>query len=323
MRPILLEIGPLSLWFYLALASALFAAACVGAVRESRTERSSPAPALLLYAVIFAGVIAAALRFREVLAQPLPIRAYGTMLMLAFLAGIAWTSRDAKRRGIDPAHVLDLSFFLIIASVVFARVLFVLLDLSAYRSSPGAALRIWEGGLSFHGGLIGAILALAVFARVRRLGFWRMADLLAPGAALGYGIARIGCFLNGCCYGEPSNLPWAVTFLGVDGPRHPTQIYASLINFAIFGLLLLWRRRPMRDGQLVMVYLGLYSVYRFGIEFLRRGASARLWLGGLTEAQIASLAIVAIAAVICALIPRWMPARDLVPDTNESRAPSP
>ena len=122
----------------------------------------------------------------------LPIRAYGTMMMLAFAAGIAWAVREARRRSLDPGLILDLAVWIMVSGIVFARAVFIALDPAlTWRDLP----YIWRGGLSFHGGLIGGVLAALVFVRLKRIRFWTLADTCAPSIALAYGIARIGCLL--------------------------------------------------------------------------------------------------------------------------------
>ena len=132
------------------------------------------------------------------------------------------------------------------------------------------------GGLSFHGGLIGGMLTGGIYIARKRLNFWRIADCAAPGVAIGYAITRIGCFLNGCCYGKPAlNLPWRMTFLhSPDGAVynvHPTQFYASLMGLIMFGILLALSRNDSlkRAGRLFMLLLMLEGIERFVMEIYR------------------------------------------------------
>jgi phosphatidylglycerol:prolipoprotein diacylglycerol transferase len=245
---------------------------------------------------------------------PITIYSYGFMLMLAFLAGTLVATRVARRRGIAPDVVLDLVAYLLIAALIGSRALYVALHWHYFRDHLGEIGKIWTGGLSYHGGLLGGILAGAWFCWRKRLSFLAVADTLMPSLALGYAVGRVGCFLNGCCYGAPTTLPWAFRFHDppvtgpLTAPSHPTQIYASLINLAIFALLWWMAMRKTRPGQVFFVYLGLYSIYRFGIEFLRKGYTAQVWLGGLTQAQIGSLALIAVAVALYAWVSRPAPA---------------
>ncbi len=229
----------------------------------------------------------------------LPIRSYGVMMVVGFVAGLWRASRVCGKRGLAPERLYDLAVIVLLSGVLGARLVYILLN-------PGTEsfrefLAVWQGGLSFHGGVVFGLLGGYLYTRRAGLDFLKCADLIAPSAAIGYGFTRIGCFLNGCCYGAPTTLPWAVRFneQGVlTPPSHPTQIYASLASFAIFFLLVRLEKLHRAPGFVFTSYLGLYSIYRFLIEYLRAGYSAQLWFGGLTQAQVASAAIFAVSAVV-------------------------
>jgi phosphatidylglycerol:prolipoprotein diacylglycerol transferase len=229
----------------------------------------------------------------------LAIHSYGVMLMLGFLAGIWLSSRQARKLGLPSDLPVDLSVWLLLSSVLLARLTYAALNWGDYASRPLDILQVWkEGGLSFHGGLLGGVLAVLLFSRRARISFWLLADMLSPGLALGYAIARVGCFLNGCCYGAPTCLPWGVVFPGLTTePAHPTQLYASLGSLLICLLLLRLQSRLRAQGQLFLLYLMLYSVLRLIMEIFRRGASAQELFTGVTQAQAASLALFALAAL--------------------------
>jgi phosphatidylglycerol---prolipoprotein diacylglyceryl transferase len=247
---------------------------------------------------------------------PLTIYSYGAMLLVGFLAGLWWARQEGRRRGITPGAIVDLALWMLFGGLLFARIFFILLNFEFYRSQPLSSLFFGGGhfaiqGLSFHGGLFGAILGLLIYARRAQLSWLTLADIMAPAAALGYGFGRIGCFLNGCCYGAPTNLPWGTHFLldpdsGLcTPPSHPTQIYAALGSWAIFGLLVLLRGKLTGKGQLAFSYLALYSVLRFGVEFFRRGYTAQAAWGSLTQAQLASIIMFIVAlGLILYLRPR-------------------
>jgi phosphatidylglycerol---prolipoprotein diacylglyceryl transferase len=232
---------------------------------------------------------------------PITIFSYGFMLMVAFVVGAALATREARRKGLDPDAILDMTPWVLVASVVGARLVFVAQNWPEFSPHPIDVFRVWTGGLSFHGGLAGGILAGGWYVWRRRLPFWRYADVMVPGVPLSYAIGRIGCFLNGCCYGSPTDLPWACRFAdgsapgGLTPPSHPAQLYAALINVGIFFLLQRIARRATVPGQVLLAYLLLYSIYRFLIEFVRRGATATVLAGGVTPAQLASLALIALA----------------------------
>jgi phosphatidylglycerol:prolipoprotein diacylglycerol transferase len=229
---------------------------------------------------------------------PVAVHSYGTLLMVGFVAGILLAGREAKRLGLGSELAVDLGLWALVAGVVGARATFVALNWKDFSARPVEALYVWQvGGLSFHGGLLGGVVAAGLLARRRRVSFWSLADMAAAGLALGYGITRFGCFLNGCCYGRPTSLPWGVRFpLFPDSaittePSHPTQIYAALGSFLILAVLLWMRPRLSVRGQLFLLYLLLYSVLRAAIEVLRKGYTAQVLVDGVTQAQAASAVI--------------------------------
>jgi phosphatidylglycerol:prolipoprotein diacylglycerol transferase len=204
------------------------------------------------------------------------IRWYGVMIALAFLAGTLLGAREARRKGFDPDLIYDFLIYVMIAGIVGARLYYVLFFNPAYfLRHPLDIPAIWHGGLALHGGLIGGLLAGIGFCRKRRLAFWSFADLLTPSIMLGQAVGRGACTLNGCSYGKPTTLPWAVTFTDPASqaphnvPLHPTQLYEMGADFLIF--LLLWnvRKRTRFDGQLFLTYAVIYAVVRLGLEFFR------------------------------------------------------
>jgi phosphatidylglycerol:prolipoprotein diacylglycerol transferase len=202
-------------------------------------------------------------------------------------------------------NVLDASLYALLAGIIGARLLFLLLESPEHGFNLSLFFRIWEGGLSFHGGLLGAIAAVATYTRIKKIPFLAMADVLAPSLAIGYAFTRIGCFLNGCCYGSETHLPWAVGFVdpitgGHTPPSHPAQLYAFAANLAIFGILTLFEKKSRGNGYVFFVYLALYSVYRFLIEIVRKGVTATVFWNGLTQAQVLSLVLLAAVIIVIA-----------------------
>ncbi|MGD9496730.1 MAG: prolipoprotein diacylglyceryl transferase [Armatimonadota bacterium] len=238
---------------------------------------------------------------------PVQVRAWGTMLMLGFLVGMAWAVYDGREdRAISFALMVDLTLAILVGAIIGSRLMSVLLEWDAYVARPGAVLRVWEGGLSFHGGLLGGTIAGSLMLWRLGLSIPRMADLVAPSIALGYAITRIGCFLNGCCYGVPTDSAVGVHFHfagEADIARHPTQLYSAALSLLIFAILLAVRRRLHRPGHLALLYLVLYSAARFLVEHFRRGASAVVMhaLAPLTYAQVASIVIALVAAGVILL----------------------
>ena len=223
-------------------------------------------------------------------------------MIIGFLLGVARATKVAKKRKIDPERVMDAALIALIAGIVGARLLYLLLSWHESNYTFVDIFRVWEGGLSFHGGLLLALISVVVYLRRVKIPFLVMADLLAPSLAIGYAFTRIGCFLNGCCYGHLTNLPWAMRFndpaLGtLTPPSHPAQLYAFAANLAIFGILTRVEKLNQPRGFIFLAYLALYSAYRFLIEIVRKGATAEVVYAGLTEAQIVSAVILAISLI--------------------------
>lgn len=229
----------------------------------------------------------------------IPIRSYGFMMVVGFALGLWRVTKVAQKRGINPDRIYDLSLIVLLSGVIGARIVFILLNLRTESFRDFFA--VWNGGLSFHGGIILGVLSTYLYTKRVKLSFWKCADLLIPSVAIGYAFTRIGCFLNGCCYGAPTNLPWGVRFMEqgtLTPPSHPTQIYAFFANIVIFLILTKLEKLKRAPGFIFTSYLGLYSIYRFLNEFLRKGYSAEVSLFGLTQAQIVSIVLIVICAVI-------------------------
>lgn len=263
-------------------------------------------PVRVLYLLLAAVLTVALAVFLLNRFGPVDIKAYGTMLVLGLTAGTIWCIQEGSRRGHQPAIFIDFAIYMLLGGILGARVAYVALDWSAYSAHPKAVLALWEGGLSFHGGVAGAVLAALVFVRRYRKSFAELTDIAAPGLALGYAFGRLGCFLNGCCYGIPTTLPWGVSFPGatwqngapLSGPLHPTQIYGALASLLIFAILYLLRDRIARPGHLFLVYIALYSGYRFFLEELRYGVTGAPlpFFPDFTLGQAASALLILVAA---------------------------
>lgn len=213
-----------------------------------------------------------------------PVYSWGLSLALAFVVGTFYAAAVGKKRGIHPDNIIDLALIICIASIIGARLLHVVLNLQSYINYPASVLHMRDGGLSYFGGLGAGVLAGYVYCRVKKLSVGKVADIAAPAVALGYAIVRIGCLLNGCCYGEQTTVAWALA-AGRDGLlRHPTQIYSAIYSLIIFGLLTMVEARKKFEGQVLWMYVGLYSVARFIVEFWREGV--RDYFAPLTATQV-------------------------------------
>lgn len=236
------------------------------------------------------------------------IYTYGVLVALGFVLGIWWTTREAKRAGIRSEFVLDLSFYIIIAALVGSRILYIIIDWHRYVEHPADVLKIWEGGLVFYGGFIGAVLTSVYYIRKHNQRFLRVADIFMPGLALGHAVGRMGCFAAGCCYGRPSeaNAWWSVVFpsnaysLAPAGvPIVASQVLESATAFVIFLILAFFSRRKKFDGEIFLLYLVLYSVTRSYLETLR-GDSVQGFIIPhlLSTSQMISIVLVILAGII-------------------------
>jgi phosphatidylglycerol:prolipoprotein diacylglycerol transferase len=231
------------------------------------------------------------------------IKTYGFFIAIAFLAGVGLALREARRLGYDPQLILDLAFYMIIAAIVGSRLFYVAGNLSYYRQSPLDMFKVWQGGLTFFGGFILAVAVCAWMTRRRGLGIWPVFDLFAPSLALGNIFGRIGCFFAGCCYGTPSSLPWAVTFIDPQSlahlhvPLHPTQLYAAGAALLMFLVLFGLRTRKAFDGQLCLLWVFLYSASRLVIEPFRGDVRADLLFNAYPASQVLAAAL-AVASLV-------------------------
>lgn len=228
---------------------------------------------------------------------------YGLMLLLAFLVGIYMTERRAAKIGIDPKKVSDLGLWILIGAVVGSRLLYVALHWGEFSSDPIEIIAFWRGGLAglmLFGGFLGGFLAGLLYVKKQKLPLLKMMDLVAPALAFGLFLVRIGCFLNGCCFGKPFSLgivfpsycAAGYTFPGIR--IHPTQLYTSLAGLIIFFILLKIEKRKPRLGALFGAYLILHAGFRFGIDFIRYYENAaNLWTN-----QIIALALVAVGIML-------------------------
>ncbi len=226
------------------------------------------------------------------------------MVAVAFLVGLWTASRRGVREGLKPDQVFDAGAWLVLGALLGARVLYV----ATYWRDEFAGQPLWEvanvrrGGLVFYGGLIGASAAIMAYTRWKKLSLWKVADVLAPSIALGYVPGRIGCLMNGCCYGRETGLPWAIHFppdhvtkgVGV----HPTEVYDALLNLGLYLALAWLYRRKKFDGQIFAIYLIAYAFLRSFVEVFRGDYTAIHRHGGLTPAQLISMGIFAAGAFL-------------------------
>ena len=238
---------------------------------------------------------------------PLTVYTYGVMLAAAYLLGLQLAIVRARKAGLDSQKMLDLGVALVIAALIGAKLLLLLVNFSYFRDNPREILVLARSGGVFYGGLIGATLVAFWYIRRNRLPLWTTCDMFAPGIALGHVIGRLGCLMAGCCYGLPTNVPWAITFTDpfaaanvgtpLNTPLHPTQIYEAGAELVIL-LFLLGTERKGRTfpGRTFWGYMLLYAVSRFIIEFYR--GDERGLVMGLSTSQFISLILAPLSLVM-------------------------
>ncbi|MBN1627543.1 MAG: prolipoprotein diacylglyceryl transferase [Deltaproteobacteria bacterium] len=206
---------------------------------------------------------------------PFSLHTYGLLIAIGFVSGLIVAIRIGKRHGIDSQHIMDMSLLLIISGIIGSRIIYVLMNASYYLENPLDIFKIWQGGLVFSGGLLGAVIAGWFYIRRHGFNIWQIGDIYAPAIAIAQSIGRIGCFMAGCCYGRPTSVSWGVTFTNPDSiaplniPLHPTQLYSSFSNLIIFIIVMILGSRKKFDGQVFIWYLILHSTARLLIERFR------------------------------------------------------
>lgn len=223
----------------------------------------------------------------------LSVRWYGIIISFGIILATLITIKEAKQKEYSEDLVIDLLLFAIPASIVGARLYYVLFSWDKYKNNLTDIFNIRQGGLAIHGALIAAVLVTIIYSRIKKLSFWTLADMFAPGIILGQGIGRWGNFVNQEAHGGPTNLPWGII---IDGQKvHPTFLYESLWNFLVFAFLLWFRKNKSKvKGETFLLYIALYSLGRLFIEGLRTDS---LMFLGFRIAQLMSLGIIIISIV--------------------------
>src|SRR2546422_6678860 len=237
---------------------------------------------------------------------PMTVYTYGVLLAAAYLLGLKLAMVRANARGLDATRVLDLGIYIIISALVGAKLLLLVTDFSTFRHDPRELLTLARSGGVFYGGLILAVVVALWYIRRAGLPLWTTCDVFAPGIALGHVIGRFGCLFAGCCYGKPTTKPWGITFTDpfaasnvgtpLEIPLHPTQLYEAGAELLIlFALLATERKGRPFPGRTFWLYMLLYSISRFIIEFFRgdeRGTVFMFSTSQFISAILAPLAIV-------------------------------
>lgn len=217
---------------------------------------------------------------------------YGVLVALGFLAGLTVTLRLARRIGLPADKITNLAVYCAIAGIFGAKLFMILFDFGDYLQNPGQifTFETLQAAGVFHGGLIAALIFAAFYMRRQALPALRTTDAFAPGIAVGQAIGRLGCFAAGCCWGKQCDLPWGVHFrsnfaapVPLDKALHPVQLYESVADLAIFIFLYRQFGRSEKPGQILGLYLVLYSIARFIIEFFREHEQSLLGPFSLTQ----------------------------------------
>jgi len=230
---------------------------------------------------------------------PLAVRWYGLMYLGGFLFGSFWIERLAKGRGLDLTkdRLSDLIFYAVLGVILGGRLGYVLFyNAPFFLANPLKIFAVWEGGMSFHGGLLGVSVAMLLFCRRFKFPVFKIGDLVVAAAPIGLGLGRIGNFINAELWGRTTDLPWGMVFpYAGDLPRHPSQLYEFLLEGVVL-FLIIWflHRRQTRDGVPFFSFFMLYGVFRFAVEFVREPDAqlGYLW-GGATMGQLLSLPMIA------------------------------
>lgn len=223
------------------------------------------------------------------------VRWYGIMVVLAIISIIAISVIEARRQRFPEDHIYNVAIWAIIGGVLGSRIIHVIDKWDYYVHNP---LQIFNfEGLAVYGAVIGIMIAIVVYSLVRKLSIWQLGDIIAPGALVGMAIGRVGCLLNGCCYGTPAAPPWAVIYSnsacyapqGV--PLHFTQLYHIIWNLAGFTVVWLLRGRLKPQGSIMLLYLAIYAAGDLIVRFFREGDP---FLFGIQQAQLIGIIVLVI-----------------------------
>ncbi|MBP1924187.1 prolipoprotein diacylglyceryl transferase [Sedimentibacter acidaminivorans] len=223
---------------------------------------------------------------------------YGILISLGVLVGVLVAIRECRRVGFKEEDLLDFLLFAIPAGIIGARTYYVIFSWDYYSKNLDQIINIRNGGLAIHGGLIAGVIVGVIFCKVRKINIWQILDIVAPSVVLGQAIGRWGNFINQEAYGGPTNLPWGIMVNGVK--VHPTFLYESIINLSVF-IFLMWYRKNKRknQGEVIALYLILYSIGRFFVEGMRTDS---LMFMNMRIAQLLSLGLVLLGIIIFVLL---------------------
>jgi phosphatidylglycerol---prolipoprotein diacylglyceryl transferase len=226
------------------------------------------------------------------------VYSYGVMVALGFGIATFLIYKHAARLRLNKDKIVDMMVVILVSGIIGARLLYILINLGYYFSRPFEIFDLSKGGLVWYGGFAVGLIVAILYIRINKMDFWLIMDLIVPYVALAQAFGRIGCFLNGCCYGveAPGSCAMAVTFPDSIVARHPTQLYASLLLLLVYVILRIRQESPHFKGAIFLGYCILYPLKRFIIEFFR-GDNLRVYFG-MTLSQVLSLAVFLTALVV-------------------------
>ncbi|MDP1416904.1 prolipoprotein diacylglyceryl transferase [Peribacillus simplex] len=237
---------------------------------------------------------------------PIQVHWYGLIIGFGVLLGLIIALRESERRGLDKEIFTDMILFAVPIAIISARIYYVIFQWEYYSQNPGDIIKIWNGGIAIHGALIGAVLTAIVFAKVKKVSFWKLADIAAPSLLLGQAIGRWGNFMNQEAHGgeitrsflENMHLPeFIINQMYINGTYyHPTFLYESIWNIVGVIILLSLRKVNLRRGELFLTYVIWYSIGRYYIEGLR--TDSLMLTESLRIAQVISIVLVAVAIAL-------------------------
>jgi phosphatidylglycerol:prolipoprotein diacylglycerol transferase len=243
---------------------------------------------------------------------PFTIHTYGFFVALGFAVGI-WTAiKVGKHERVPPQQVMDMAFVMIVCAIVGSRLFYVLINFSYYKAHPLDIIKLWQGGLVFSGGLVATAAAMLWYLKRHQLSFWSTGDLWAPSLAIGQAIGRIGCFMAGCCYGQPTDISWGVVFshpkslAPLNIPLYPTQLFEAFSGILIFFVLLFLSGKRKFSGQVFLWYVILHSTARLFVERFRGDERGLIPGTEMTATQLlATILLVGAVVALLVLRSRW------------------
>ncbi|HQE22806.1 MAG TPA: prolipoprotein diacylglyceryl transferase [Syntrophomonadaceae bacterium] len=229
----------------------------------------------------------------------LRLYSWGFMLAIAVLIAIWGVGRLFEREGYDKDTVFEMIILMVICGLVGSHLAYILVyQWEEFLADPLIFFNIKNGieGMIWYGAFIGGLIPFLIYIWKKDMPFWKVADMFAPFLALGYALVRVGCFLRGCCYGEITTSAWGVVFPAVDEfVRHPTQLYSSAMNLVLFAFLIWFYPRRKFSGQVFLLYLIGYCIYRFIVEFFRENV---IFYGFLSMGQVYTLGLLVVAVLL-------------------------